>query len=339
MSEPLVSIIIVNWNGKKFLADCLGSLAKISYKNKEILFVDNASTDGSVAYVKENFPEVRIFENSTNLGFAQGHDVGFAHARGEAILLLNTDTIVEKNLLSELVAALFKSPRIGAVQPKIVMYPDKDRIDSIGSFFLMTGMLYHVGREKNSALPMYNKTMEIYSAKGVCMLLRKNVLLRTGLFDKDYFAYFEETDLCHRILLSGYRILYTPTTTVYHKGGGASKQMMYGYILFHSYKNRICTYIKNLSVKYLVRVLPFTLTLYFCVFLFYLLTLKLDLAVAVQKGILWNILHIKETVRKRKLIQTTMRAVRDEDFLPKLIKPVRLSYYYYLIKGLVYYKD
>jgi GT2 family glycosyltransferase len=116
--------------------------------------------------------------------------------------------------------------------------------------------LYHYGREKNSKDPLFNKPMEIYSAKGACLLFKKEVLKKTGLFDKDYFAYFEETDLCHRIWLTGNSVLYWPRTVVYHKGGGASKQMVKAFILFHAYKNRICTYIKNLSVKNLIHVLP-----------------------------------------------------------------------------------
>lgn len=337
--EPLVSVIIVNWNGRVYLEDCLGSLSKISYQNIEVIFVDNASSDDSVAYVKQHYPKIKIIVNSKNLGFAEGQEGAFKKCKGSAVLLLSMDTIVEKDFLAELVKNLYSSNDIGAVQPKLLMYPQKHKIDSIGSFFLMSGMLYHFGREKGSTEPMFNRSMEIFSAKGACILFRKETLDKTGLFDKDYFAYFEETDLCHRIWLAGYRILYAPSAIVYHKGGGSSKQINYGYILFHSDKNRLCTYIKNLSFSYILQVIPKTLLLYFCAFIFYLCTGKADLAGSVVKAIFWNILHLPATLAKRKYVQANIRKVDDKTFLPKLTRQVKLSYYWYLAVGLSRYRD
>lgn len=332
MQKPLVSVIIVNWNGRKFLDDCLGSLSCIWYKNVEILFVDNVSSDDSVAFVRKNFPKIKIIQNKTNLGLSGGHDVAFEKAKGEAILLLNTDTIVEKNFLTVLVDVLFSDEQYGAVQAKILLL-SKNVIDSIGSFFLPNGNLYHFGREKDPNLTIYNQPMEIFSTKGACMLIKTHVLRKTGLFDKDFFVYFEDTDLCMRIWLSGYKILYTPKAFIYHKGGGASKQMISAYIEFHSYKNRICTYIKNLSIGYLCKVLPVMLFLYEVAAILYILMGRLAVALAIQKAILWNVLHIKDTLAKRKYVQTCIRTVQDNDFLPKLTKPVRVSYYYYQIFG------
>lgn len=332
MVEPLVSIIIVNWNGIKYLDDCLGSFSKISYKNVEVFFVDNASTDGSVEYVKKNYPHFKLIVNKKNLGFAEGHDEAFKKTKGDAILLLSMDTIVTKNFLSELVKSLYAKKDIGAVQPKLLIYPIKT-IDSVGALFLLNGDLYHFGREKDPKLPKYNKPMEVYSAKGACILLRKNVLKKTGLFDKDYFAYFEETDLCHRVWLSGFRIVYNPNATVYHKGGGASSKMVKSYILFHSYKNRINTYLKNLSVKYLWIVLPQTLAIYQLSFLFYILQGRFDYALAVERGIVWNLTHIGEIMKKRKYVQENIRKISDDAFLPRLTRSVGWKYYYYQFFG------
>lgn len=339
MHDPLVTVIIVNWNGRHLLEDCLGSLSRISYKNVEIIFVDNASVDDSVSYVKKRYPKIKIILNSKNLGYAEGHEKAFKKAKGELVLLLSTDTIVEKNMLDELVKAINSRKNIGAVMPKLLMYPQKKLIDSIGAFFVSTGLSYHYGREKNPNNPLFNKPMEIYSAKGACLLFKKEVLEKTGLFDKDYFAYFEETDLCHRIWLSGNSVLYWPRTVVYHKGGGASKQMAKAFILSHSYKNRICTYIKNLSIKNLIRVLPSIFFIYQCIFILNSITGNIGIAFAVQKALLWNIVHIRETLKKRRIVQTKIRTVSDDDFLPKITRHVRLSYYYYIYKGLKYYKD
>lgn len=339
MDKPLVSVIIVNWNGRRFLDDCLNSLSKISYKNFEVLFVDNASSDGSVSYVKRYFPKIKIIENSKNLGFAEGHEEAFQKAKGELILLLSTDTIVEKNLLDELVKTIYSGKNIGVVMPKLLMYPQKNLIDSIGSFFSISGFLYHFGREKDYKRAVYNKPMKIYSAKGACILFKKEVLLKTGLFDHDYFAYFEETDLCHRIWLAGYSVLYWPGTTVYHKGAGASKQMVKAFILFHSFKNRICTYLKNLSLKNLLKVIPLTIVIYQCAFFAYLLTGKFNIGLAVQRSIIWNIWHLRQTLKKREFVQRKIRVVSDDDFLPKITRSVRLSYYLGLFRGLASYQD
>lgn len=339
MHSPLVTVIIVNWNGEHLLKDCLGSLSRVEYKNIEILFVDNASSDNSVAYVKKKYPNIRILQNRENLGYAEGHEEAFTKARGEAVLMLSTDTIVEKNLLTVLISTLFKEKSIGGVQPAILMYPDKHLIDSIGSFFLKTGILYHFGREKNINNSLYKTKMEIFSAKGACMMFKKEVLEKTGLFDKDYFAYFEDTDLCHRVWLSGYSIWYEPGTTIYHKGGGAAKQIASSYIQFHAFKNRISTYLKNLSIEYLIFVIPTTIFIYCLLSVVYIFQRKFSIAWAVQKSIWWNISNLPKILRKRALVQNTIRKVEDREFLSKLTRPVRLSYYYYLFKGLGLYKD
>lgn len=340
MKNPLVSVIIVNWNGLRFLKDCFDSLAKTTYKNIEIVFVDNASTDSSVEYVQRNFSSVKIIRNKTNLGVSEGHDIGFKNTKGDAILLLNNDTIVKKDVIKTLVKALYADKSIGAVQPKLVMYPKGVLIDSVGCFFLSTGDLYHYGREKHPDDPKYNNYMEIFSTKGACMLIKRKVLERTGLFDKDFYAYFEDTDLCIRIWLSGHKIIYMPSATVYHKGGGGSRQMMQSYILYHAYKNRICTYLKNFSFKYIVKTIPRTFMLYQIAFLGYLFTGKMSYALAVQQGILWNIVHIRSIMNKRKFIQQKIRKIKDDDFIPRLTKKVSLSYYYYqFFGGLDKYRD
>lgn len=340
MNNPLVSIVIVNWNGKKLLKACLNSLSCISYKNTEILLVDNASKDDSVVFVKNNYPKIIIIENKLNLGFAEGNNVGLQKSKGDAILLLNPDTLVEENFLDELVKTLYEDKNIGAVQPKIIIYPNKNQIDSIGSFFLMNGNLYHYGREKNPGLPMYNKSMEIFSAKGACMLIKKDVLKKTGLFDKEYFAYFEDTDLSMRILLAGYKVLYEPNATIYHIGGATKKKTASYYIEFHSYKNGIYTYLKNLSVGYLIRVVPLMLLLYELASLIYFLKGNFELAWALQRAMGWNLLHIREILSKRRVVQKKIRVIPDDSFLPKLIKKVNPSYYYHqFFGGMGKYKD
>ena len=214
-NEPLISVIIVNWNGKSILKDCLDAITKVNYKKLEILFVDNASVDGSIEFVKENYPSIKVFVNKENLGVGGGFEVGLRKVKGQAVLLLNTDAIVQKNLLTNLVKVLYSDKKIGAVQPKLVLYQNKNLIDSIGCFFLSTGDLYHFGREKNPNAPLYNKRMEIFSTKGACMLIKTEVLNKTGLFDKVFFAYFEDTDLCKRFWQAKWKVVYYPEVKIY----------------------------------------------------------------------------------------------------------------------------
>jgi GT2 family glycosyltransferase len=347
---PLVSVIIVSYNAKHFLPDCLGSLTRGTYKNIEIIFVDNASKDGTVAYLKKNYPKIKLIQNASNLGFSPANKGILKEVKGDAVLLLNTDTILAKNLLEELVKNLFAKKTIGAVQPKILMFPQKGKIDSIGSFFLLNGMLYHVGYEKDETMPIYNKQAEIFSTKGAIMLIKKEVLDKVvlpfptkeeeNIFDNDYFTAFEETDLCMRIWLAGYKILYITSVRSYHIGGGTVKKLVQSVVIFHSEKNRLASYIKNLSLEYLVKVLPRLFIMLQLEFMAYLLIRRrVSIAFAVQKSILWNIVNIGQTLRKRRYIQTYIRSVKDSEFLPKLIKPVRLSYYYYLLTGLQSYQD
>ena len=190
MKDPLVSIILVNWNGKHYLKLCLRSLAAVTYRSKEIILVDNASTDGSAEWVRSQYKNVRIIKQKENLGFAGGHDAGLREARGDLILLLNVDTVVEPSFLSKLVKRLQDDQNIGILQPKVMLEEDRRLIDSIGSFFLPSGLLYHYGREKDETIPQYNIPLDIFSAKGVCMLVRREVIDRVGLFDTKYFAYF-----------------------------------------------------------------------------------------------------------------------------------------------------
>ncbi|MDO8452004.1 MAG: glycosyltransferase family 2 protein [bacterium] len=328
MRHPLVSIILVNWNGKRHLASCLQSLHLVRYVPTEIILVDNASTDGSAEWAKAKYTHITLVKNNENLGFAGGHDAGFSEARGAYILLLNVDTVVEPLFLGPLVDRLERDHTIGVIQPKVVLEPDRRVIDSVGSFFLGNGLLYHFGREKDEKLPEYNIPFDIFSAKGACMLIRREVVSRVGLFDSDYFAYFEETDFCMRVMLAGWRICYEPSSRVYHAGGGASSQHPAAHIVYHSSKNVICTYIKNLSVLNIVRIIPRILALYAIWVISSVLTGRLRTAWAVIRGIWWNAYNINATLEKRRRTQSIMRVRPDDAFLPGLMHPVRLQYYW-----------
>src|SRR5689334_11617383 len=233
--SKLVSIIIVNWNGFKWLPDCFGSIAKQDYRQYEVVFVDNASKDDSVDWVKKHYPKTKIIINKENLGFADANNVGYRKAKGEYVLFLNNDTRVTKTFLTELVKVLQSDITIGGVQSKILLMDHPDTHDSVGAFLTPTGFLYHYGFGKKN-ISKYNKQINLYTAKGACMMFRKKVLdqiaIDNNIFDPDYFAYFEESDMCHRVWLAGYKIVYAYKSVIYHKMGATSAGMNNAFIQY-----------------------------------------------------------------------------------------------------------
>lgn len=328
-TTPLVSIIIVNWNGKHHLIPCLSSLNKITYKNVEIIIVDNNSTDGSQAAVKSRSKKnIVLVQNSDNKGFAEANNIGFKYAKGKYVLFLNNDTIVDRDFLEPLVTQLETNRMTAGNQPKILQHPNTKLVDSIGSYFVFSGFLYHIGHNKPDRAKN-NTRLPVFTMKGACMLFRKSVLDKVGVFDPDYFAYFEETDLCQRIWLAGYELWYEPDSIIYHKGGQTSRFIATDYITFHSYKNRILTYLKNCEGTTLWAVMPFHYALCEVIAFIYLLTAKPGLFLSVQKALFWPLFNIKSIRSKRRVVQR-LRKKTDNGYLPTVTRSVRPDYYFHL---------
>lgn len=343
MKKPLISVIIVNWNGEKIIDTCISSLYKQNYKNFEVIVVDNNSTDKSKDVVKKKFKKVKLVDNKQNVGFAEGNNIGIKHAKGKFILLLNTDAIITARLLDRLLESLQKDETLGIVQPKILYQSNEnhadDTINSVGTFLTNSGFLYYPGYGKSDNNLDYKKEKEIFSAYGACMLIKKEVIEKIGLFDADYFMYFEETDFCMRAWLSGWRIKYIPHAHIYHAGGVSSRKFGTDKIYFHSFKNRICTYYKNFQLPSLISILPVHLILCFGISFLYLLTGKPRYALAVQKALIWNVLNLRNTLKKRHIIQKNLRKVTDSEYMKHIVYNPPLKYYLYLFTGLEYYKD
>lgn len=339
--KPLISIIIINWNGRHFLEKCLTSLFTQKYKNIEVIFVDNASKDGSVAYVKKNFPKAKIVVNRENLGFADANNVGYRVATGEYILFLNNDTEVTSTFITELLSVIESNKKIGGVQSKLLLMDEPDTLDSVGAFLTKTGFLFNYGIAKKDA-PKYNKQIDLYTAKGACMMFRKSVLDKVSvdgeILDSRYFVYFEETDMCHRVLLAGYRIVFVPTSVIYHKMGGTSTKLNNAFVQYHSFKNRLNSYTKNLTLREFLSIMPLHLILCESFAIFSLLKGNIALFKAIHRAYWWNILQLKLTLKKREYIQSKIKKVtiNFSKLLPVKIRP---SYYYFLLTNLKFYED
>ena len=186
----LVSIIIVNYNGKRWLKACFDSLYRQTYKNFEIIFVDNASKDNSVEFVKENYKKVKVIVNKDNLGFASGNNAGLKEAKGDFVLILNNDTWVKEDLLEKLLQSFVKIPNLCCVQPKILLAEQADKLDLCGSFWTDSTLLYHYGFHKSQTDPKYNNPMPFFSNNGACMLISKKVIDEIQILLLVYFFAF-----------------------------------------------------------------------------------------------------------------------------------------------------
>lgn len=338
MTFPLISIIIINYNGKKWLKECLDSCYKQSYKKFEVILVDNASTDQSLALVRKYFSKVKIIHNKKNFGFAKGNNIGVSTAKGQYIFLLNNDTVIDKNCLANLLTFFEKRSTIGSVQPKLLRMSNKKYLDQCGSYWTDSTYLYHYGYGKNADKQKYNTAMPFFSNMGAAMMIKKRLIEEIGLFDNDFWCYYEETDFCHRAWLAGFECWYYPKSIVYHSKGGTSILFDNSLIQFHNYKNKVCSYLKNFQLRSLITILPtFVITGIFISTLL-LLKGKRKEAFVFYQALYWNIVHLKSTLEKRKKIQKT-RTKKDKEIFNLVKKNPRLSYYFYLFKGLEHYED
>lgn len=327
---PLVSVIIVNWNGGEVLRQCLKSLSKIDYPKWELVMVDNGSVDGSVEQIKKlkiknkNYNlKLKIFKNKTNLGFAVANNQGYKKSKGKYILLLNNDTKVTADFLSKLVGRMEKDNSIGVIQPKIFLMDNPGYLDNAGSFLTTIGFLEHWGFARRDGRE-FTKEKEIFSAKGACMLIRRDVIEKVGLFDEDFFSYFEESDFCWRVWLLGKRVIFYPEAEIYHKLGFTIRRLNVTSLNYHYYKNRISSLVKNLEVGSLLTILSLHLLISTGLAFAFILTLKPSGIIMIFKGIAWNIVNLPQTLTKRKEVDK-LRRKKDHDIFAKVMHPVRLG--------------
>lgn len=240
MDIPKVSVIILNWNGWEDTIECLKSLYQINYSNFNVIIIDNASEDDSVKRINEyaEGKKLKIIENKENYGFAEGNNIGIRYVLNnlhpDYILLLNNDTIVDKNFLKELVYAGEIDAEIGMIGPKIYYYDKPDVIWSVGckiSWKLARGIQIGSNEEDHG---QYDKSKIVEYVSGSAFLIKINVIEKIGLMDKNYFLYFEESDWTLRANQEGYKSLYVPNAKIWHKvsqtGGGISNPIGLYYI-------------------------------------------------------------------------------------------------------------
>ena len=246
-----IAIVILNYNTQNFLEKFLPSVIQTSYLNKSIVVVDNASTDNSVAYVKTNFPEVRLIEFTENYGFTGGYNKALQQVEADYFVLLNSDVLVNSDWLEPMVEMATNNPKIAAIQPKILQYSNAEYFEyagASGGFMDKWGFPFCRGRifdnlEKDNA--QYDAPMQVFWSTGAALFIKSDVYKQCGGLEESFFAHMEEIDLCWRIQNAGYQVWVCPQSVVYHVGGG-TLQKENPRKTFYNFRNGLWLLIRNL---------------------------------------------------------------------------------------------
>jgi len=302
--DKLVSIVIVTWNGKKYIDECISSLLNQTYKKFEIVLVDNASSDDSVKYIRGNFPQVRVIENNQNLGFGEGVNIGIAHSRGDLIALLNQDAVADRIWLEVLVQALTESEVTAAAAGKVLFYGDEQGIDKV--FCTWTKINPYTANPSHFAGDEPSATVDYLP--GCAILVKRSIIQDVGLLDTEYFLYFEETDWCARMIRAGYELIYVPDAIVRHVVSGSSSKSTVNHYMI---RNRIRFALKNFDVKYIPIFLFTSSTEMFFDFLRGIKSKDmLEFRIKI-KAICWNINNLMSTLIARKRDLSRIRDARS----------------------------
>lgn len=245
-----VTIIIPNYNGKHFMEPCLASLKEQTCQDYKVLVVDNASTDGSLEYMKEHYPKIEVIALDKNYGFSKAVNVGIQHSTTPYVILLNNDTTVDPHYVEEMVKAIERSPRIFSVSSKMIQMYHPELIDSAGDLYTLLG--WGVCRGTGRPVSNYTEADEIFTACAGAAIYRRSAFSKIGYFDENHFAYLEDIDVGYRAKIYGYKNTYCPTALVYHVGSGTSGSKYNSFKVKLSARNNIYLNYKNMPILQLI---------------------------------------------------------------------------------------
>jgi GT2 family glycosyltransferase len=302
---PLVALMILNFNGLGWLKICLPSVAKSTYQNLDAYVIDNGSTDGSSEFVKSNYPHMKLVRFNENLGFAEAYNIAIKRVQADYVLLLNNDTVVlTPDWIEALVDRAERSSSIAAVACKLVSMQDHQRLDSVGG----VGIKYwrgfvDIGRYETDRGQYDQPPLNPFSACGAAMLVRRSAFERVGGFDSAFYMYLEDADLCWRLWLVGYEIVYEPLAKIAHYFSGTTGQRWIDPgRLYLSHRNLLRAILKNCQTSLWWAVRNY-LVLSFIVAAGYSF-LEPEKVVPIVKAIVWNLSNLKDTYARRLSLQT-----------------------------------
>jgi GT2 family glycosyltransferase len=311
----MISVIIPNYNGLHHLQDCYDSLKKQSYKDFEIFLVDNNSSDDSIKFTEENYPEVKIIRFNYNSGFAIAVNQGIKVSASEFVLLLNNDTECDVNFLSEMLSGM-KDKETGSVACKMINFDKRDTIDDAGDFIKAKGSPYARGYGVQD-IGQFDRDEYIFGACAGAALYRKEVFDKIGYFDEDFFAYYEDVDFSFRMQLFGYKCYYNPKAVCYHKrgattGGKSEFQTML------CEQNLVQLRLKNYPAGMYLKNLPYFTAVRVKRYYLFLTKHSFSLFAAAMKGYFRGLMKIPKALKKRKFIQNNVNVMNE--YLESILK-------------------
>ena len=333
--HPLVSIVVLNYNGIKFLQDVFDSLLECTYPNLEIIMVDNRSSDESVLFVTDKYPRVRIHQNAENYKYARGNNEGIKIANGKYICLLNNDVKVSPRFVEPIIEIFESDLEIGAAQPKILDFNNRKQLEYAGAcggyldwfgYPFLRGRLFNI-TENDSG--QYDESVEIFWASGACIFFRADTLKNVGLLDESFELHMEEIDLCWRLHLTGWKILSVPQSVIWHHGGGTLSQFS-AQKVYYNFRNNIFALIKNFSALNLLLRLPFRFFLDLIAVLRSFAILQFAMGLAILKGYSWLLFHISLLWEHR--IQSQSRRIIMEKEVLKSIYPGSIVFEFFILR-------
>lgn len=249
-----VAVIIPNYNGQKYLSDCLKSLRKQSFRDFKVIMVDNGSSDGSLSLVKRDFPEVQIIGLSENTGFANAVNVGIKETTAKYVFLLNNDTVCEEGVIEALVNILDKRKSVFSVQAKMLQFKEPHLIDDAGDYYCALGWAFAPSKDKDNS--RYSRRVNVTSACAGAAMYRREVFEEIGYFDEAHFCYLEDVDVGYRARLYGYDNVMEPGAIVYHVGSGSSGSRHNAFKVELTAANNLYFIYKNMNAIQVIINLP-----------------------------------------------------------------------------------
>ena len=320
--EPSVSVIVLNYNGIRYLEACLSSLRSQSYNNYEIIVYDNASTDVSVKFINQNFPEVVLIQGKRNVGFAKANNVAIDFAlekNSDFVFLVNNDTSAENTLIERLVANFQKQDSLGIISPAVFNLYDRHTLQELGMTIDKFGYPLAIKSSKDQA--------RVFFVSGCAMMIKSEVLRKIGAFDEKYFMFAEDLDLCWRAQLAGYKVAVDEKAKIFHVGGGTlpggvATELSYetnARRVFLREKNTLRTLLKNYDNENLLKIFPLSIILLCFEAFFWLSILKAEVGLSELNAIYYNIKFLPDTLQQRRFVQT-LRKVSDREIQKTMIR-------------------
>jgi len=244
------TVIIPNYNGEKFIRPCLNSLRNQSFKDFEVLVVDDGSKDMSIQIVKEEYGEVKYIISDTNKGFCASVNLGIKNSNAPFVILLNNDTVADEKFVHEIIKAAKSRKDMFSCQAKMIQAHNKDLIDDAGNLYSALGWAY--ARGKDTYINNFNKPDRIFASCGGAAIYKREIFDEIGLFDEKHFAYLEDIDIGYRAKIFGYENYFEPKAIIYHVGSGTSGSRYNEFKITYSSRNNIYLIYKNMPLAQII---------------------------------------------------------------------------------------